>query len=71
MSDSLPLPKCRADKRGRHHLVAVIPGEDDGWLTLFCEMCGTIRRAPASGHLHDETADMTVDEIERRIYGLG
>lgn len=64
--DLPPLEPCRADKRGRHHLSAILPGEDSGDITLYCEMCGALRRAPASGSiLAERLDDLTPAEIER------
>jgi hypothetical protein len=69
VSDLPALDPCPYRKSGAHHLAAVIPGDDDGWLTLFCETCGAVRREPVSGHLDGTLDDLDVDEIERRIYG--
>lgn len=70
VSDVLPLPPCPTNKRGRHDFNAVIPGTDDGYLTLFCGTCGTVRRMPVSGQLYVGSLDaLTPAEIKRAVSG--
>jgi hypothetical protein len=57
------LPRCKRTKGGAHDLAAIVPGDDDHDLTLYCTACGALRRLPASGpvltpRLDDETADI-------------
>lgn len=64
--DLPPLEPCPFDKRGRHAMAAILPGEDSGDITLYCETCGSLRRAPASGSILGERLDdLTPAEIER------
>jgi hypothetical protein len=58
VTDLAALPRCPVNsKRGAHHIAAIIPGEDTGDVTLFCEQCGMVRRMPASGALTLDEAD--------------
>ena len=68
MSDLPPLPKCKVGKRGRHHISAVLPGEDEGFLTFYCDLCMAVRRMPASGDipvLDDMDADRIIEAARR------
>jgi hypothetical protein len=56
---------CPTTKNGRHDLSAVIPGEDTGDITLFCDRCGAIRRVPVSGALGVPLDDMSAAAIAR------
>lgn len=67
MSDLGPLDPCPFDKRGRHHLVAVLPGDDEHDVTLYCESCGSLRRMPASGSLSTSLDDFDSDAIARLV----
>lgn len=60
-----PLRKCPVGKKGQHELGAIIPGEDEGDATLYCSLCGIVRRFPASGSLHVERMDDAMEEVER------
>lgn len=59
-------PCTRAN--GLHRLAVLV---SDDWITGLCVNCGMARRMPMNGPLQIEGPldDMTVDEIERRIYG--
>lgn len=59
------LSRCPFGKKA-HHLVAIIPGDDDHDITLYCEKCGALRRAPATGSiLLERLDDMDAASIER------
>lgn len=68
MTELPPLTKCKVDKRGRHELGAILPGEDDGDATLYCQRCGVVRRFAVSGSLHVERLDdLDADGIYRAV----
>jgi len=72
MTDLAPLPRCPVNsKRGAHHIAAILPGEDTGDLTLYCEQCGAVRRMPASGPvvgiLDDADAAAILASAERAL----
>ncbi len=70
MTDLPPLPPCPFEKRGRHHLMVIVPESDDNDLTLICEACCAIRRIPVTGRLVGETLDgLTADDIEKAMRG--
>lgn len=63
VSDLAAMEPCPTGKRGRHELCAVIPENADQDLTLFCSLCGAIRRRPVTGSLSPALDDLTADEI--------
>lgn len=71
MTDIPAMDPCPADpKRGAHELSAILPDDQHGDLSLFCDRCGSIRRVPVSGALVPESLDpMSAAEIERRLFG--
>ena len=58
MIDLRPMDPCPYNKAGRHELNIVVPTEDTGDLTLFCDRCGAIRRLPVSGAIASPLDDM-------------
>ena len=57
---------CPHGKKGRHQLAAIIPGDDEHDITLYCEQCGALRRAPATGPvLAERLDDLSAEEIKR------
>lgn len=61
---------CPYGKRGDHRLSAVIPGDEAGDLTLFCEVCGALRRVPVMGRLlHERLDDLDADALARLVQG--
>jgi hypothetical protein len=70
LTDLAPMDACPFSKNGRHDLSAILPDSSEGDVTLFCDGCGAMRRVPVTGAVvMDNTADMTVEEIERRLFG--
>lgn len=69
MSDVGPLAPCPSGKRGRHHLAAILPGDDEHDVTLYCEACGTLRRMPATGALTSSLDDLDAVTIARLVEG--
>ena len=63
MTDLGPLPKCKVDKAGRHHLVFFCPTTKKGDITAVCEQCGATRRMPASGGLGVPLDDLDAASI--------
>lgn len=61
------MEKCPSGKRGRHHLNAVLPGEDGRPFVLFCEWCGATRHVDMDtpAPLDDLPAD-AIAELSRR-----
>ena len=70
MTDLPPLEPCPVAKSGKHHLAAVIPEDSEHDMTLFCEACGIMRRAPVSGSLFaSRLDDADADGIKRAVSG--
>lgn len=65
-SDLDPMLPCPVRKRGEHDLSVIVPSEDTGDLTLFCDACGAVRRLPVSGAL--QLDDRAADEILRAAW---
>lgn len=63
MTDLPPLEPCPYSDDKRHKMFAIVPGDDDGDITLYCERCVAIRRVPASGSLGGSLDGLTADEI--------
>lgn len=42
---------CPTNKRGVHHLMAVVPARGQADMTLYCDMCGATLRFPVTGPL--------------------
>lgn len=60
------MERCPRGRKGRRSLAAIIPGDDDHDITLYCETCGALRRAPATGAiLLSRLDDLTAADIER------
>jgi hypothetical protein len=69
VTDLAPMKRCRVDRKGRHHLSFVVPENSEGYITAACDMCGAMRRVPASGDLVARLDDIDVDALERELYG--
>jgi hypothetical protein len=60
------LEPCPYGRKKRHAIEAILPGDDDHDITLFCHYCGTLRRAAATGDLLvSRLDDKTAEEIVR------
>ena len=56
--------RCPVRKGGRHSLAAVLPESSDGYMTLFCESCGAVRRLPVSGEVSVPPDCMTPAQLD-------
>jgi hypothetical protein len=66
LMDLRPLPPCPCSRTGSHDLSAIVPSEDDGDVTLFCDHCGIVRRLPVKGALGRPLDDYTGATIADR-----
>jgi uncharacterized Zn finger protein len=39
-----PLPPCPYRKKGQHRIAAILPGDDQHDVLLFCDACGMVSR---------------------------
>jgi hypothetical protein len=64
------MARCPRGKKGAHQIAAIVPGDDEHDITLYCEHCGALRRAPATGELMvsrlDDLDAETIERIARR-----
>lgn len=64
MPDLPPMAKCPVGRKGRHSIAAILPEDETGDVTWFCERCGALRRTPVAGPLLAERLDdLTAAEI--------
>ena len=63
-----PLPKCPYTKAGKHSLACVLPPDETGELTFYCEACGILRRVNASGSFTTGSLDdLDSDDILKNV----
>ena len=68
-SDVPPMDPCPYTKSGRHEIMVITPGTDDGDLTFVCHGCGAIRRVPAVGGIQVPLDDQPAWVIIRAVNG--
>lgn len=66
MNDLEPMGGCPWNPRYAHSFVAVVPGDDEGDLTLFCSRCAAVRRLPVKGPMGRPLDDYTAATIAER-----
>lgn len=65
VQDIPSLPPCPYGKGGKHAIASITPEDATLDMTLYCDLCGAVRRIPATGPLISESLDgLDVDALD-------